>query len=254
MASLSLLTSNHPLAKSLEKNWRADYTFGPPEKADILLVAGGDGMMLRVLREYASQKIYGINCGSVGFLMNTLHSENLKDMLARIEKAKEIALHPLVLEATTLDGKRHTAKAINEVALLRRGAQGAKIAISVDGVMRMQELVCDGVLVATPAGSTGYNLSAHGPIIPLGSNLLALTPICPFRPRRWRGALLPAHSSISFEIIDPDHRVVGVSFDDQEIHGVTHVTVKEDSSQKLAILFDEDHHLEERIIAEQFLS
>lgn len=252
--TFALITSNHPLALSLRKNWREQYAFCPPESADIIIVAGGDGMLLKTLRDYPSKKIYGLNCGSVGFLMNTFHGEILEDTLMRASHGKEITLHPLTMIAHTVDGKEHKACAINEVALLRRSPQGAKIAIRVDGTLRMQELVCDGVLVATPAGSTAYNLSAHGPIIPLGADLLALTPICPFRPRRWRGALLPATSVIEFEVIEPHHRKVSVGFDDQEIDNVYSVKVWQNTQENLTLLFDPDHHLEERIIAEQFFS
>ncbi|MBX9977840.1 MAG: NAD kinase [Alphaproteobacteria bacterium] len=252
--TFALITSDHPLALSLGKNWREQYTFSPPESADVIIVAGGDGMLLKTLRDYPSKKIYGLNCGSVGFLMNTFHGEMLEDTLMRASHGKAITLHPLTMVAQTLDGKQLKACAINEVALLRRSPQGAKIAIRVDGILRMQELVCDGVLVATPAGSTAYNLSAHGPIIPLAADLLALTPICPFRPRRWRGALLPATSVIEFEVIEPHHRKVSVGFDDQDIDNVHSVKVWQDNTQKLRLLFDPDHHLEERIIAEQFFS
>ncbi len=251
---IALIVSNHPLAQSLEKNWQELYPFSPPGEADIIIVAGGDGMMLKTLREYPSKKIYGLNCGSVGFLMNTFHGETLEDTLMRVLHAKEITLHPLSIEVMTLGGQKYKAQAINEVALLRRTAQGAKIAIFIDGTLRLSELVCDGILVATPAGSTAYNLSAHGPIIPLGASLLALTPICPFRPRRWRGALLPDMSKITFDVLDPDHRKVNVSYDDQEIEDVRSVSVTQDFSKKLTLLFDPDHHLEERIIAEQFFS
>lgn len=211
-------------------------------------------MLLQALREYSSKKIYGLNCGSVGFLMNTFHGEILEDTLMRASHSKEITLHPLSMIAHTLDGKEHTACAINEVALLRRSPQGAKVTIRIDGIVRMNELVCDGVLVATPAGSTAYNLSAHGPIIPLGARLLALTPICPFRPRRWRGALLPDTSVVEFEVLDPHHRRVSVSFDDQELENVRSVKVFQNTDRHLTLLFDPDHHLEERIIAEQFFS
>lgn len=249
---LSLIHSSHPLATSLAKRWKTEYLFVDPHDADIIVVAGGDGMMLRAMRDFPKKQFYGINCGSLGFLLNTFHGEEWAKIFTRIEKSNPILLYPLSLTLHTIDGSIHHAFAINEVALMRRSPQGAKIAITVDGKKRLDELVCDGVLVATPAGSTAYNFSAHGPIIPLGAPLLALTPICPFRPRRWRGALLPYTAQITFEVLEPHHRRVNASFDDQELNDIAQVHVSQDHDHSFTLLCDADHHLEERIIAEQF--
>lgn len=251
---LALITSTHPLAESLGRRWAAVHPFVQPCDADIIVVAGGDGMMLRAMREFPDKHFYGMNCGSVGFLLNTFHGEDWDVIFERIEQSKPILLRPLALTLHTLEGMTHHAFAINEVALMRRSPQGAKIAITVDGRKRLDELVCDGVLVATPAGSTAYNFSAHGPIIPLGAPLLALTPICPFRPRRWRGALLPDTAHIIFDVIEPEHRRVNASFDDQELTDITRVYVVQDQTRSFTLLCDPDHHLEERIIAEQFFA
>ncbi len=201
-----------------------------------------------------------MHVGNVGFLMNTFHGEIFEDTLMRIHHASEITLHPLAFKAHTTLGKEFEGYAINEVALFRATAQAAKIAISVDGKERLEELSCDGIMLSTPAGSTAYNLSAHGPIIPLGTNLLALTPISPFRPRRWRGALLPSNAHIEFNVLNADHRLVLCSFDDKDLrddtstqHYVSQIKIHQDLSKSYTLLFDPDHHLEDRIISEQFL-
>jgi NAD+ kinase len=220
--------------------------------ADILVVLGGDGTMLQTLHRTLDRKtqIFGMNCGTVGFLMNRFEIDHLPQ---RIAKARKAVLHPLRMRALCRDGSEHNLLAINEVSLLRETAQTAKINIMIDGVERLPELVCDGVLVATPAGSTAYNLSAHGPILPIGADVLALTPISAFRPRRWRGAILPHRSVVRFQIRDSNKRPVSAAADSEEIRDVAEVTVHEDRSIRMTLLFDPEHHLEERILQEQFL-
>ena len=222
-----------------------------PEKADIIVALGGDGFMLQTLHAFLDngKPIYGMNLGTIGFLMNEFHAEGL---IERLEAAEAAALHPLRMRAAT----RQTtieALAFNEVSLLRQTRQTAKIRIFVDDKVRIAELVCDGVLVATPAGSTAYNLSAHGPILPIDADLLALTPISAFRPRRWRGALLPHRARARFEILEPDKRPVSAVADNFEVRDVVSVEVAEDRSIAVTMLFDAGHSLDERILAEQFL-
>ena len=223
----------------------------PPDAADVIVALGGDGMMLETLHRFMgrSTAIYGMNCGTVGFLMNQYNEE---DLPARLAAAEPVKLHPLAMTARTISGKTVKARAINEVALLRETRQTAKIAIAIDGVVRMPELICDGVLISTPAGSTAYNLSAHGPILPLGSGVLALTPISAFRPRRWRGALLPHSAKVVLEIRESDKRPVSAVADSTEVRDVAEVAVREDRSVSLKLLFDPEHNLEERILREQF--
>lgn len=223
------------------------------EEAQVIVALGGDGFMLETLHRYLplGLPIYGMNCGSVGFLMNAFHEEGLAERLASVE---EVALHPLQMTATTMDGQTHEALAINEVSLLRETRQAAKLRILVDGVERMGELICDGILVSTPAGSTAYNLSAHGPIIPLGTQLLALTPISAFRPRRWRGALLRHTAVVSFDVLEGEKRPVSVVADSHEIRNVAKIDIRERADICLKVLFDPEHDLEERILAEQFVS
>lgn len=222
------------------------------EDADIIVPLGGDGFMLETLHKNfdRGKPVYGMNRGSVGFLMNAFEVNNLPD---RLDAAVPVLLHPLRMEATTADGEVESALAINEVSLLRETGQAAKIRIKVDDVTRIDEMVCDGVLVSTPAGSTAYNLSAHGPIIPLGAELLALTPISVFRPRRWRGALLPARAVVTFDILDAPKRPVSAVADFTEVRDVTRVTVQETRNHTQTLLFDAEHNLEERILREQFL-
>lgn len=224
-----------------------------PEQADIVVALGGDGFMLETLHHFRARgvPIYGMNRGSVGFLMNEYAEDRL---IERIAHAQEVTLHPLRMSAATADGRVHEALAINEVSLLRQTRQAAKIRVDVDGVTRVAELMCDGVLLATPAGSTAYNLSAHGPIIPIGANLLALTPISAFRPRRWRGALLPQGVTVTFTVQEADKRPVSAVADHTEVRDVLHVTILEDRSVGVRLLFDAEHNLEERILKEQFES
>ena len=221
------------------------------DEADVVVALGGDGFMLETLhRNLASRRpIYGMNRGSVGFLMNDYNEDAL---LERIGAAEKAMIHPLVM--TTLDsaGAEQRALAINEVSLLRETRQTAKLRVLIDGKTRMEELICDGALVSTPAGSTAYNLSAHGPIIPLDAEILALTPISAFRPRRWRGALLSHRAKVTFEILEADKRPVSAVADNVEVRGVIRVDVVEDRSISLCMLFDAGRSLEERVLAEQF--
>jgi NAD+ kinase len=223
-----------------------------PDRADVIVALGGDGFMLETLHRFLNRAvpIYGMNCGTVGFLMNRYEEEHLPE---RLERADEVTLFPLVMVARKVDEGFREALAINEVSLLRETRQTAKIRIRVDSVTRMPELICDGVLISTPAGSTAYNLSAHGPILPLGSGVLALTPISAFRPRRWRGAILPHDAEVVLEVLDYLKRPVSAVADSTEVRDVVEVRVREDRSIKLRLLFDPEHNLEERILKEQFL-
>lgn len=222
-----------------------------PETADVVVALGGDGFMLEILHRFLGREtpVYGMNCGSVGFMMNDFSAI---DLTARLARAQAALLHPLRMTAVTSTGRVEEALALNEVSLLRQLRQAAKIRITVDGRVRLEELICDGVLVSTPAGSTAYNLSAHGPIVPLSANLLPLTPISAFRPRRWRGALLPSSADVLFEIREPDKRPVAAVADAREVRDVVSVAVCEDRSIQARILFDPDQGLSERIITEQF--
>lgn len=223
------------------------------DRAEVIVCLGGDGFMLETLHRLmavgAGTAVYGMNCGSVGFLMNAYAETDLPGRLARAQAA---VLHPLRMHVVTTAGAVHEAVALNEVSLLRQLRQAAKIRITVDGRVRLNELICDGVLVATPAGSTAYNLSAHGPIVPLSANLLPLTPISAFRPRRWRGALLPSSSDVLFEVLEREKRPVAAVADFTEVRDVASVAVSEDRSVATTVLFDPDQGLSERIIAEQF--
>ncbi len=250
-SAIAFTAADQPEAQAAFERLAVRYGNRAAADADVIVALGGDGFILHTLHEHmkGGQPIYGMNRGSVGFLMNAYDEDDLPDRLA---KAHANVLHPLRMSATTLDGTRHEALAINEVSLLRQRGPAAKIKIMVDGVMRMEEMICDGVLIATPAGSTAYNLSAAGPIVPLGAELLALTPISAFRPRRWRGALLPAKTAVEFQIIDPDFRRVSATADFHEVRDVARVAVAEDRSVSLKLLFDPEHKLEERIIKEQF--
>lgn len=248
---IAFVAGPSPEARSAFAELTKRYGAGDPAKADILVVLGGDGTMLATLHETMDRRrpIFGMNCGTIGFLMNRFDPESLPERIAR---AQRVILHPLRLEARGSDGQRHTLLAINEVSLLRQRAQTAKIAIEIDGVLRLPELMCDGVIVATPAGSTAYNLSAQGPILPLDAGILALTPISAFRPRRWRGALLPRQAHIRLKILEAERRPVSATADFAEIRDVDEIFVREDPNIDLTLLFDPEHHLEERILREQF--
>jgi NAD+ kinase len=223
----------------------------PAKEADVIVALGGDGMMLETLHRVlgTAMPVYGMNCGSVGFMMNEYHEE---DLPGRIARAHPAVLHPLRMHAVTASGVVEEAMALNDVFLFRQTRQTAKIRISVDHTERLPELICDGVLISTPAGSTAYNLSAHGPIVPLSANLLPLTPISAFRPRRWRGALLPSTVDVLFEVLESEKRPVAAVADFTEVRDVVSVAVSEDRSLGATVLFDPDRALSERIIAEQF--
>ena len=238
-------------AQSALADVAARYPLAEPTDADVIIALGGDGFMLETQRRFLRQgkPIYGMSRGTVGFLMNEF---SVDDLPARLEQSHATALHPLIMSAATIQGSTHEALAINEVSMLRETRQAAKIRISVDGVVRVPELICDGVLVATPAGSTAYNLSAHGPIIPLGANILALTPISAFRPRRWRGALLLHEATVRLEVLEHDKRPVSAVADDTEVRDVAAVEVAVDHATTINLLFDPEHSLTERILSEQF--
>ncbi|MCC7427347.1 MAG: NAD kinase [Alphaproteobacteria bacterium] len=240
-------------AATLRKKLVERYGHAEPERAEVAVALGGDGFMLETLHRFLGKAlpIYGMNCGSVGFLMN---DERTEDLPARIARASVTELHPLRMAATRADGSSEQALAINEVSLWRQTRQAAKIRITIDGVQRLKELICDGVLISTPAGSTAYNLSAHGPIVPLASNLLPLTPLNAFRPRRWRGALLPASAQVVFEVLEAAKRPVAAVADYTEVRDVVRVAVHEDRAVTLTLLFDPEHNLSERIIGEQFVT
>lgn len=227
------------------------YGDAPPDDADVVVALGGDGLMLQTLHRFMNTDtpIYGMNRGSVGFLMNEYRPDGLRERLAG---SVVTAIHPLIMTAVDAAGVSHTERAINEVSLLRQTYQAAKLRITIDGKVRLDELICDGVLVATPTGSTAYNLSAHGPIVPIQAPLLALTPISPFRPRRWRGALVPNRCTVVIDVLEHQKRPVSAAADHNEIRGVVQVTVREDHRQRSLILFDRDHSWDERILAEQF--
>jgi len=223
----------------------------PADRAEVIVALGGDGWMLETLRGRYSDRIpvYGMHRGTVGFLMNEFAPD---DLPARLNAAVRVVIHPLEMTATGVNSNVSVLRAINEVSLLRQTAQTANLRILVDGRERLADLAADGVLVATPAGSTAYNLSAHGPILPIGANLLALTPISPFRPRRWRGALLRHDARVEIIVLEADRRSVSASADTQEVRDVAHVAIREDRSLPLTMLFDEGHGLDERILHEQF--
>ncbi len=229
----------------------ARYGDAPLDQAEVIVALGGDGFMLRSLHRHMARglPVYGMKLGTIGFLMNQHVIGELPERLAR---AQPTVLRPLVMEVATEAGSASSALAFNEVSLLRQTKQAAHIRVSLNGVVKLEELICDGILVSTPAGSTAYNLSAHGPILPLGSQLLALTPISPFRPRRWRGAILPAITEVRFEILDPYKRPVSATADSSELRDVLEVVVRESAERTMTLLFDPEHGLEERILNEQF--
>jgi NAD+ kinase len=249
--TIGVVASDAEPARLAKAELERRYKTVPPERADIIVALGGDGFMLETLHRYLARgvPIYGMHRGSVGFLMNSYAPDGLID---RLRRADPVSLHPLEMTALSADGREATAIAINEVALSRQSRQMAKIRILIDGVERIGELMCDGVMVATPAGSTAYNLSAHGPIIPLGAGVLALTPISAFRPRRWGGAILPHAATVTFETLEPAKRPVSAVADSVEVPNVVRVTVRENRDLTFRLLFDHEHSLEERIWKEQF--
>ena len=249
--AIAFLASGSDAAQKALTELKERYRSAPLNWADVIVALGGDGFMLETLHEQLDRKIpiYGMNCGTVGFIMNQLRIENLPE---RLEAAQKVAIHPLNMKAETVTGETHHGLAMNEVSLLRQSRQAAKFRILIDGIERMDCLICDGAMVATPAGSTAYNLSAHGPIVPIGANLLALTPISAFRPRRWRGALLPNTTTVTFDVLEAPKRPVSATAAYTEVREVARVEVSEEKSVTMNLLFDPEHNLEERIITEQF--
>ena len=252
---LACVADTTPKAQNALKALQARYSFVSPDARkpvpQAVVVLGGDGFMLQMLHRFHKRKIplYGMNCGTVGFLMNDFSPENLVE---RVRLARAATLYPLHMYAKRMTGKISQAIAFNEVSLFREGRQAAKIRVTIDHVVRMKELICDGVLVATAAGSTAYNFSAGGPIIPFGANVIALTPLVPFRPRRWRGALLPHSCTINFDILEPKKRPVSAVADFTEMRDVTAIAISEQRKCGSILLFDPERALEERTIKEQF--
>lgn len=251
MKKICFKASDSEIAQSALDRLVAAYGQSDLDKADVIVALGGDGFMLQTLHGTmdVDLPVYGMNRGSVGFLMNEFGEDGL---IERLRVAEETAINPLRMHAKRTDGTSYDALAINEVSLLRAGPQAAKLRISVDGRVRMDELVCDGALVCTPAGSTAYNYSAHGPILPIGSDVLALTAMSAFRPRRWRGALLPKSATVEFEILDAAKRPVMADADSRSVRDVLRVRIKSEPSVTHRILFDPGHGLEERLTREQF--
>jgi NAD+ kinase len=248
---IAFVAATAPRARECREKLIARYGDSAMQNAQVIVALGGDGFLLATLHEMQKRDIpvFGMNCGSVGFLMNAFGEDNLPK---RLGVALAAVLHPLRMHAVTQGGAVEEAVALNEVSLLRQLSQAAKIRISIDGRVRLEELICDGILLSTPAGSTAYNLSAHGPIVPLSANLLPLTPISAFRPRRWRGALLPSTADVLFEVLEPEKRPVAAVADAFEVRNVVSVAVSEDRSIQWTVLFDPDMALSERIIMEQF--
>jgi NAD+ kinase len=248
---LAFLASDRPEAQKARKRLAKLYGDVAEADADVVVALGGDGFMLETLHRTlpTARPIYGMNRGSLGFLMNDYREA---DLIARIQAAEKAEIRPLNMTAVSVDGVEHKALAINEVALLRQTHQSAKLRILIDGKERLGELACDGLMVATPAGSTAYNLSAHGPIIPIGAQALALTPISAFRPRRWRGALLPHNAKVTIEVLEAGKRPVSAVADNFEVRDIVKVEISEDRSVRLYMLFDAGRSLEERVLAEQF--
>lgn len=249
--SITFVASESPAAQEAAHRLSALYGNDSEENADVVVALGGDGFMLQTLHRFMGSgiPIYGMNKGTIGFLMNDYREDGLRERLAA---AIENAIHPLTMTAVDAAGTVHKALAINEVAIFRQSYQAARLRISIDGKVQLDELVCDGVMVATPIGSTAYNLSAQGPIIPVDAPLLALTPVSPFRPRRWRGALLPNHQTVEIVVLEPEKRPVNAVADATEVKSVHRITISESLDDTGLILFDHDHSWDERILAEQF--
>lgn len=249
--SIAFEAADTEIARDARARLTERYGSVPPEKADVIVALGGDGFMLQTLHRTMDIEapVYGMNCGTIGFLMNEYSEDGLVE---RLEAAEEEVINPLAMRAEDPEGNIHEALAINEVSLLRAGPQAAKLRIIVDGKVRMDELVCDGALVSTPAGSTAYNYSAHGPILPIGSDVLALTAMSAFRPRRWRGALLPKTAKVRFEVLEAEKRPVMADADSRSVRRVVAVDIRSEPAVRHRILFDPGHGLEERLIREQF--
>ena len=250
---IAFLASPTPEAQEALATLQREHGAHVPDQADVLCALGGDGFMLQTLHRHGAlgKPVFGMKLGTVGFLMNHYRSDGLFDRIAAAEPAK---LRPLEMQALTESGTSTSSLAYNEVSLLRQTRQAAHIQIDLNGETRLDELICDGVLTATPAGSTAYNFSAHGPILPLGSHTIALTPIAPFRPRRWRGAILKADTEIRFRVLDPSKRPVSATADSHEVRDVVEVTIRESRDRTVTLLFDREHNLEERILSEQFMT
>ena len=248
---IAFVASSAPVAQEALAEMIALYGQHDLANADVVVALGGDGFMLQTLHETKQSEVpvYGMNRGTIGFLMNSYSAE---DLPARLAAAEGAVINPLEMRALCVDGSETVQLAINEVSLLRSGPQAAKLRISVDGKVRLEELVCDGVLLATPAGSTAYNYSAHGPILPIGSDVLALTPMAAFRPRRWRGALLPKGVVVRFDVLEHDKRPVRADADSRPVTDVLRVEIRSQPAIRHHILFDPGHGLEERLIVEQF--
>jgi len=250
-SKLAFVSSDADDARAAAKALIARYGQTPENEADVVVALGGDGFLLQTLRETMStgKLVYGMNRGTIGFLMNEFREADLPE---RIATAQSETIRPLEMEAETASGEMTSALAINEVSLLRQSYQTAKIRISIDGKVRLDELNCDGVMVATPAGSTAYNLSAYGPILPLDAPLLALTPVSPFRPRRWRGALISNKVTVRFDMLEPEKRPVNAAADHVEVKSVISVTLRESQTKTATLLFDPGYSWKERILTEQF--
>lgn len=248
---IAFVASDVPIAQSAQADLVRRFGQCPENEAGVIVALGGDGFMLHTLHRIQNLDIpvYGMNRGTVGFLMNDYSESDLQD---RLDAAEEEVINPLAMRAGASDGRVHTALAINEVSLLRAGPQAAKLRISVNDRLRLEELVCDGALVATPAGSTAYNYSAHGPILPIGSGVLAITAVAAFRPRRWRGALVPKSATVRFDVLEPDKRPVMADADSRWIESVHWVEIRSETGVRHRILFDPGHGLEERLLREQF--
>lgn len=248
---IAFVASHTPEAESALERLVSNYGNAPVDEADVIVALGGDGLMIQTLHHFMNKHvpIYGMNRGSVGFLMNDYHEE---DLLARLSRAKSNMIHPLRMKAQLQNGATDKALAINEVSLFRLTNQAARLRVSVDGEVRLEELIADGILLSTPAGSTAYNLSVHGPILPITASLLALTPISPFRPRRWRGALLPSSAHVSIEVLDTEKRPVSAVADHTEFRDVLRVDIMEERAIGLRLMFDPGHELGDRILTEQF--
>jgi NAD+ kinase len=251
----ALLTSPTPQARAAAEDFAQAYDWVPLEEADLVIALGGDGFMLQTLHQmlelHRNIPVFGMNLGTVGFLMNEWR---LSDLDRRIERAKPFKVSPLTMVATTIDGETRELPAINEVSLLRETRQTAKLEVTVNDRVVLPELVCDGLLAATPAGSTAYNLSANGPILPLGSAMIALTPISAFRPRRWRGAILPERARIGIRVLEAEKRPVSAVADQREIRDVAEVTIAINPLRDLTLMFDPEHALDDRIAMEQFIA
>ncbi len=249
--TVAIVANRTPTAQEAKATLVAKYDSVSAEEADIVVALGGDGFMLQTQLKYmdSGKPVYGMNKGTIGFLMNEFRED---DLIERISKSLRAKIHPLVMETIDSDGKVHTARAFNEVSVFRQSHQAAKLRIDIDNKPRLEALVCDGVMVATPQGSTAYNLSAHGPILPLKAPLLALTPVSSFRPRNWRGALLPNTAKVKITVLEPEKRPVNAVADNTEIKSAVEITIHEDRKSTGVLMFDPEHSWEERILDEQF--